>query len=119
MDNPRAEKVAVVDEVRQKFDDADAVLLTEYRGLDVASISALRRSLRQAGGDGADILPLKSKLAAGFLMVMRGAAENDGYTATRHQREVGAGYFDDVATVISGGTASTLALVGSTESEQF
>ena len=45
--------------------------------------------------------------------------ESDGYTATRHQREVGAGYFDAVATVISGGTASTLALEGSTENEQF
>ncbi len=47
------------------------------------------------------------------------AAEKDGYTATRHQREVGAQYFDDVATVISGGTASTLAMAGSTEAEQF
>src|SRR5690606_23469813 len=47
------------------------------------------------------------------------AMEREGYTATRHQREVGAGYFDDIATVISGGTASTLALVGSTESDQF
>ena len=47
------------------------------------------------------------------------ALEADGYTATRHQREVGAGYFDDVATVISGGNASTLALKGSTEEEQF
>jgi len=47
------------------------------------------------------------------------AMESDGYTATRHQREVGAGYFDDVATVISGGLASTLALEGSTEQEQF
>ena len=45
--------------------------------------------------------------------------EAKGYTATRHQREVGAGYFDDVATVISGGMASTLALEGSTEAEQF
>ncbi|MGE4566656.1 MAG: hypothetical protein AAEB43_03250, partial [Acidimicrobiales bacterium] len=45
--------------------------------------------------------------------------ESGGYTATRHQREVGAGYFDDVATVISGGSASTLALAGSTEEEQF
>lgn len=45
--------------------------------------------------------------------------EEHGYTATRHQREVGAGYFDTVATTISGGTASTLALEGSTESEQF
>ncbi len=46
--------------------------------------------------------------------------EEDGYTATRHQREVGAGYFDQVAQVIaSGSNASTLALVGSTEEEQF
>jgi isocitrate lyase len=47
------------------------------------------------------------------------AAEADGYTATRHQREVGAGYFDDVAQVIAGGTASTTALTGSTEEAQF
>ncbi|MGI9600976.1 MAG: isocitrate lyase [Acidimicrobiales bacterium] len=47
------------------------------------------------------------------------AMEGDGYTATRHQREVGAGYFDDVASVVSGGQASTLALKGSTEEEQF
>jgi isocitrate lyase len=45
--------------------------------------------------------------------------EPDGYTATRHQREVGAGYFDQVAQVISGGRSATLALEGSTESEQF
>ena len=45
--------------------------------------------------------------------------EADGYTATRHQREVGAGYFDQVATIVSGGTASTLALEGSTEQAQF
>ena len=45
--------------------------------------------------------------------------ESDGYTATRHQREVGAGYFDEVAQVISGGTASTLALTESTEAHQF
>ena len=47
------------------------------------------------------------------------ALESQGYTATKHQREVGAGYFDDVATVISGGTASTLAMTGSTEEAQF
>jgi isocitrate lyase len=45
--------------------------------------------------------------------------ENDGYTATRHQREVGAGYFDDIMTTLTGGLASTLALHGSTEEEQF
>ena len=45
--------------------------------------------------------------------------EADGYTATRHQREVGAGYFDQVLEIISGGAASTLALRGSTEADQF
>jgi len=47
------------------------------------------------------------------------AAEADGYTATKHQREVGTGYFDDVARVIAGGETSTAALEGSTEEEQF
>nr|WP_242342632.1 isocitrate lyase [Anaeromyxobacter sp. SG22] len=47
------------------------------------------------------------------------ASERHGYTATRHQREVGTGYFDLVATAVSGGTASTLALEGSTEAAQF
>jgi isocitrate lyase len=47
------------------------------------------------------------------------ALEADGYTATRHQREVGAGYFDRVAEIVSGGESSTLALRGSTEEEQF
>ncbi|MDQ1147940.1 isocitrate lyase [Bacillus sp. SORGH_AS 510] len=46
-------------------------------------------------------------------------SEQYGYTATRHQREVGTGYFDQVSMVISGGTSSTTALKGSTEEEQF
>ncbi len=45
--------------------------------------------------------------------------EEDGYTAVRHQREAGAGYFDEVSQVITGGSSSTLALEGSTEAEQF
>ncbi len=51
MDNPRPEKVAVVDEVRQRFSDSDAVLLTEYRGINVGDLAALRRALRDAGGE--------------------------------------------------------------------
>ncbi len=47
------------------------------------------------------------------------AMESAGYTATKHQREVGAGYFDKVSQVVAGGNASTLALAGSTEEEQF
>ena len=47
------------------------------------------------------------------------AAEGRGYTATKHQREVGTGYFDQVSEIISGGKSSTLALTDSTESHQF
>ncbi len=47
------------------------------------------------------------------------AAEVEGYTATKHQREVGTGYFDEVAQLIAGGESSTTALHGSTEQEQF
>ena len=47
------------------------------------------------------------------------ASEQYGYTATRHQREVGTGYFDEVAQVVAGGNSSTTALKGSTEAEQF
>ncbi|MDE5413164.1 MULTISPECIES: isocitrate lyase [Alkalihalobacterium] len=47
------------------------------------------------------------------------AAEEHGYTATRHQREVGTGYFDQVSQTVSGGTSSTTALKGSTEEAQF
>ncbi len=46
-------------------------------------------------------------------------SEAEGYTATRHQREVGTGYFDAIATAVSGGQASTVALKESTESDQF
>jgi isocitrate lyase len=47
------------------------------------------------------------------------ASEANGYTATRHQREVGTGYFDLVSQTISGGDASTTAMSESTESAQF
>ncbi len=51
MDNPRPEKVAVVAEVRDKLDGAEAVVLTEYRGLGVTDMAALRSALRDAGGE--------------------------------------------------------------------
>ena len=49
MDNPRPEKVAVVDEVRDRIDGSTAALLTEYRGLTVGAMADLRRPLREAG----------------------------------------------------------------------
>src|SRR3954470_16130663 len=51
LDNPRPEKVAVVDEVRGRLDAASAAILTEYRGLKVKELADLRRSLREAGGE--------------------------------------------------------------------
>ena len=51
MENPRPEKVAVVDEVREKLAGADAALLTEYRGLTVKQLAELRRQLRPAGAE--------------------------------------------------------------------
>lgn len=51
MENPRPEKVAVVNEVRERLNSASATILTEYRGLTVKDIATLRRSLRDAGGE--------------------------------------------------------------------
>lgn len=47
------------------------------------------------------------------------ASESDGYSATRHQREVGTSWFDAVAVAASGGKSSTTAMAGSTETDQF
>ena len=51
MENPRPEKVAVVDEVRDRFGKTNAALLTEYHGLDVDALTQLRRALRDADGE--------------------------------------------------------------------
>ena len=51
MENPRPEKVAVVHEVRDRISAAEAVVITDYRGLDVPAMADLRRQLREAGGE--------------------------------------------------------------------
>jgi large subunit ribosomal protein L10 len=51
MDNPRIEKVAVVEEVTAKLTTADAVIITEYRGMKVSQLAGLRRQLRDSGGE--------------------------------------------------------------------
>lgn len=61
----------------------------------------------------------RGMLAYSDLQQAEFASEIHGYTATRHQREVGTGYFDLITQIISQGTASTQALIGSTEMEQF
>ncbi len=50
MDNPRADKVAIVTEVKERFSGSPSVLVTEYRGLSVKALAELRRNLRPAGG---------------------------------------------------------------------
>jgi len=50
-ENPRAEKVAVVDEVTAKLNSAQAAIITEYRGMSVAQLATLRRQLRNSGGE--------------------------------------------------------------------
>ena len=51
MENPRPEKVAVVNEVRERLSSSNGAILTEYRGLNVTELADLRRSLRAAGGE--------------------------------------------------------------------
>ncbi len=51
MENPRQEKVAVVAEIREKLNAADAAIITEYRGMSVAALAQLRRTLRQSGAE--------------------------------------------------------------------
>jgi len=51
MENPRQEKVAVVTEIREKLEGADAAFLTEYRGLSVGALAGLRVTLRQSGAE--------------------------------------------------------------------
>ncbi len=51
MDNPRIEKVAVVDEITAKLQSANAVIVTEYRGMKVGQLAGLRRQLRDNGGE--------------------------------------------------------------------
>ena len=51
MGDPNPQKVAIVAEVQEKFANADAIVLTEYRGLDVTDMAALRDAMREAGGE--------------------------------------------------------------------
>ena len=68
---------------------------------------------------GAAAIATRGMAAYSELQQAEFASEAAGYTATRHQREVGTGYFDLVAQTLAGGTASTAALAESTEAAQF
>jgi len=87
----------------------------KFQFVTLAGFHALNYSMFRLAHDYKD----RGMVAYSNLQEAEFAAEPDGYTATKHQREVGAGYFDEVAQVIAGGTSSTTALGGSTEREQF
>jgi isocitrate lyase len=87
----------------------------KFQFITLAGFHALNFSMFQLARDYRE----RGMLAYADLQTAEFSAERFGYTATKHQREVGAGYFDDVAQVIAQGSSSTTALAGSTEREQF
>jgi len=98
-----------------RFQDELGELGYKFQFITLAGFHALNASMFELARDYAG-----AGMAAYVRLQEREfAMEPDGYTATRHQREVGTGYFDLIAETISGGKASTLALEGSTESAQF
>jgi isocitrate lyase len=108
-------KRTLSDEAIASFQTELAALGYRYQFVTLASFHAVNASIFELA---------KGYAAAGMtayvdLQQRELGMEADGYTATRHQREVGAGYFDLVATTVSGGLSSTLALTGSTEERQF
>lgn len=87
----------------------------KFQFVTLAGFHALNHSMFQLAFD----YKTRGMAAYSDLQEAEFANEKFGYTATKHQREVGTGYFDEVAQVITGGTSSTTALRGSTEEEQF
>jgi isocitrate lyase len=86
-----------------------------FQFVTLAGFHSLNHSMFELAGDYRD----RGMAAYSELQQAEFESEAQGYTATRHQREVGTGYFDAIASAISGGEASTAALKESTESEQF
>ena len=86
-----------------------------FQFITLAGFHALNHSMFELAGDYAQ----RGMAAYADFQQREFASEADGYTATRHQREVGTGYFDAIAQAVSEGKSSTTALSGSTEEEQF
>jgi len=98
-----------------KFQTELGAMGYKFQFVTLAGFHALNYSMFRLAHDYKD----RGMAAYSELQEAEFAAEADGYTATKHQREVGAGYFDDVAQVIAGRESSTTSLHGSTEQEQF
>ena len=87
MDNPRPDKVAVVEEVRERLSSANGVILTEYRGLTVSDLAALRRALREAGGEYKVYKNTLARLAVRDLGLLELEALLEGPTAMAFVRD--------------------------------
>lgn len=108
-------KAKLSDEQIANFQKEIAKLGYKFQFVTLAGFHALNHSMFNLA------LGYKERGMAAYSELQQAefASEKDGYSATRHQREVGTGYFDEVAQVVSGGTSSTTALKGSTEAAQF
>ena len=108
---------------KRKLDDAQiagfqrelAAMGYRFQFITLAGFHALNFSMFELARD------YKAQQMTAYVALQEAefAAEPSGYTATKHQREVGAGYFDAVAQAVSAGTSSITALTGSTEEQQF
>jgi len=98
-----------------RFQDELAAMGYRFQFVTLAGFHSLNHSMFTLASGYRD----RGMAAYSELQQAEFASEAAGYTATRHQREVGTGYFDAVATAIAGGESSTVALKESTESAQF
>ncbi|MEW6637009.1 MAG: isocitrate lyase, partial [Actinomycetota bacterium] len=108
-------KKKLSDEEIASFQEKIGEMGYKFQFVTLAGFHALNYSMFTLAHDYKD----RGMAAYSELQQAEFAAEKYGYTATKHQREVGAGYFDEVAQVVAGGMASTTALTGSTEEAQF
>lgn len=108
-------KAKLDDATIAKFQRELGAMGYKFQFVTLAGFHALNHSMFQLANGYKD----RGMAAYSELQQAEFASEVDGYTATRHQREVGTSYFDAVSQAISGGQSSTLALKGSTEEDQF
>ncbi len=97
------------------FQDQLGAMGYKFQFVTLAGFHSLNHAMFELASDYRD----RGMAAYSELQQAEFASEAGGYTATRHQREVGTGYFDAIATAVSGGQASTMALGESTETAQF
>ncbi len=103
------------DDTIERFQRELGAMGYKFQFITLAGFHALNESMFElARGYAAEGMPAYVRLQEREFEL-----EADGYTATKHQREVGAGWFDEIAQAVSGGQSSTLALTGSTEEAQF